>query len=137
MDRMSDEEVKAADRGITAAGWDGKNTLAARVRADWLRARSEEARLTEELKKKDAEITRLGEECASRFALAEKQEARADRLERAVKQGDETIKALADALEEERGLTGNGCVCITIPGQEYRCVSCKTEDALHLAGRLP
>jgi hypothetical protein len=87
------------------------------------RARSEEKRSQEQLNGANAMIDTLRE--AERSARAE------------IAKKDETIKALADALEAERGLTGNGCACITAPGLEYRCVSCVSQDALRLAGRIP
>lgn len=44
---MTDEEVKAADKGVTAAGWldPSGNATGARIRADWLRARENEKKL--------------------------------------------------------------------------------------------
>lgn len=50
----------------------------------------------------------------------------------AIKRMRATIKALADALEEERRVTGVDCQC----RDGYRCSCCRSEDALRLAGRL-
>jgi hypothetical protein len=46
----------------------------------------------------------------------------------------ELIEKLAEALEEERSLTGIECSCITEQrnGYVYTCVSCKGEKALDL-----
>lgn len=116
------------------------------------RARSAEERLTEDLRAKDGGLAVLQrqvelishvlgiQQWSSVLARlpAEYRSAHLLKIPGAVlAKKDEAIKALADALEAERGLTGSACMCITTPGAEYRCVSCKTEDALRLAGRRP
>lgn len=58
--RMTDIEARHADTGITAAGWNGapNTSLAARVRADWLRARRVEEQ-AELLRQKEKTIKAL------------------------------------------------------------------------------
>ena len=134
MDKMSDERWFTIRNARWSAG------QIADVRNELDRARAEETRLAEQLSGAVAmveslreaerlqrkENARLSEECASRFRLAEEQEARATRAERALEQKEATIKALADALEKARAQLQR-----TQP--EYHIAG----DALWLVGRLP